>query len=299
MNKTALQQLLRERGLYARKEHGQNFLIDGNVMRFVVDSAGLDPKRVVLEVGTGLGQLTLLLCAQAGQVVSVEIDPRLLVLARERLVDCHNLELIGDDCLEKKSRLAGTVTTALERAGAGAFDLVANLPYNCASPLLLALLELDLERADAQAMRLSQAVVMVQLDVCHRWTAGPGSKAYGVPSILMQLLARVELLKCVKPACFWPQPQVTSAIARLTRLPAEEAAPAEIYRAVKALVRSLFCYRRKTLSKACKNARDLPWQRPQLLAAFDAQGVAASQRVETLPPTVFRAVAQQLAGDGA
>ncbi len=287
MNKRELQTLLAERNLYARKEHGQNFLVDGNLRRYVAEQARLDASTVVLEVGTGLGQLTQELVQSAGHVVSVEIDERLLVVARERLASHANLTLVAGDCLRKKSALAEPVTSALREAGAGDFVLAANLPYNCASPLLLALLE-------AEDPWLSRAVVMVQKEVCQRWEAGPGSKAYGVPSILMQLLARCALLKSVNPSCFWPQPQVVSAIAGIERLPAEQAVPRALYEAVKKLVRSLFCYRRKTLSKASKSARDLPWSKAQVLAAFAAAGIDAKARVETVEVAAFCEVARTL-----
>lgn len=169
----------------ALKRLGQNFLIDPNIIRKIVALAALRPDEAVLEIGPGRGALTAGLCADAGRVIAVEIDPQLQPLLQESLKHCRNLDLrIGD-------ALAFPFETLPPRT-----VVVANLPYYASTPLLFALL-------DARAT-LDRMVLMLQTEVALRLTAKPNSKDYGILSVLTQEAADVELAFRVSANCFRP-----------------------------------------------------------------------------------------------
>ena len=179
----------------ALKRLGQNFLIDPNIIRKIVSLAALGPEDTVLEIGPGRGALTAGLCAEAGRVIAVEIDPQLQPHLQESLGHCRNLDLrIGD-------ALAFPFETLPLRT-----VVVANLPYYVSTPILFALL-------DARA-RLDRLVLMLQTEVALRLAAKPNSEDYGVLSVLTQEAAEVELAFRVSANCFRPRPTVGSAVVR-------------------------------------------------------------------------------------
>jgi len=203
---------LAEVGIHPKNKHGQNFLIDGNLLRVLVDAAELTPNDVVLEVGTGTGALTALLAAQAAAVVSVEIDPQLAQLAREELSSLSNVTLLEVDALKTKHRLQPELVAAVEaQLAAGEhrrFKLAANLPYNIATPLISNLLESSIVPATM--------TVTIQKELADRIAARPGTKDYGALSIWVQAQASVQVVRLLPPSVFWPRPKVTSAILHIT-----------------------------------------------------------------------------------
>ncbi len=240
--KSTIRSLLSQAGLRPNKRFGQNFLIDGNLMRKLVEAAGLSSDDIVLEVGAGTGSLTEELSDAAGAVVTVEIDDRLIGIVRSRLAGRDNVALLHRDALAGKHALAGDVldemTAARDRLG-GRMLLVANLPYQVASPLIVDLLIGPLE--------LARLCFTVQKEVGQRLTAGPGGREYGPISVITQALARIDKIAAVPPQAFWPAPSVDSVMLRVDPLPRvdlEAGDPA----ALAALVRTAFAHRRKTLS---------------------------------------------------
>jgi 16S rRNA (adenine1518-N6/adenine1519-N6)-dimethyltransferase len=200
-----------ETGIRPRIRSGQNFLIDQNLLAVLVDAAELSPNDVVLEVGTGTGGLTALLAPRVAAVVTVEIDRLLFQLAAEELHAFANVTMIGADALKTKNRLNPEVLSAVAAQCAAAenrrFKLVANLPYQVATPILTNLLALP---QPPQRM-----VVTIQKEVADRMIARPGSKEYGAMSIWVQCQCRVEVLRILPPDVFWPRPKVSSAFIRL------------------------------------------------------------------------------------
>lgn len=221
-------------GLRPTKQRGQNFVVDANTVRRIVRTSGVGPDDVVVEVGPGLGSLTLELLGVASQVVAVEIDPvlagRLPITVAEHAPDhADRLHLVQADAM-RVEELPGRAPTAL----------VANLPYNVSVPVLLHLLE----RFDS----IESVLVMVQAEVAHRLAAGPGSRTYGVPSVKASWYCDVALAGTIGRQVFWPVPNVDSALVSLRRRPTP--GDETLRRATFRVVDAAFAQRRKTLRAA-------------------------------------------------
>ncbi|HET6498966.1 MAG TPA: 16S rRNA (adenine(1518)-N(6)/adenine(1519)-N(6))-dimethyltransferase RsmA, partial [Coriobacteriia bacterium] len=204
----ATRAVLREHGIHTKKALGQHFLIDDNVVGRIVSLAALSGDEPVVEVGPGIGTLTLALCEAAGAVVSVERDARLLPVLATTTGGCERLEVVCADAVEVAP---ARLTTSLGPPVA----LVANLPYAVAATVTLRFFEL--------LSSLRFAVVMVQAEVADRMEATPGSKEYGAYTVKLRLWARPAGRFAVARTCFLPPPRVDSAVLRLDRV--ETAAP--------------------------------------------------------------------------
>ena len=193
--------------LRPRKRFGQNFLHDANKVRAILDAAEIRPGETVLEVGPGTGVLTEELLEGGARVVAVDIDRDLCAILRERLgPDTERFTLLNADVLADKHTINVDVHCAIDGMP---FTLVANLPYNVASPLLATL------ATDHPAMK--KAIVMVQEEVGARLTASSGGKEYGPLGIIVQAMCEVEDVTRLSPNCFWPAPKVDSVVLKLTR----------------------------------------------------------------------------------
>lgn len=245
-------------GLRPSRALGQNFLSDANTARRIARLAEVGPGDQVLEVGPGLGALTVALVERGARVRAVEADRHLLpVLART--VEPRGVEVVhGDACRVDWAALA---------PGPGTWSLVANLPYNVAVPIVLRVLE--------TAPQIGKLVVMVQREVADRLVAGPGSKAYGAVSVLVAYRARASRLGSVPDTVFVPRPRVASALVALERrpVPALELTPEEEQRFL-VLLRAGFAHRRKTLRQALRGRI--------AEAGFEAAEVDARARAEDL-----------------
>ena len=190
------------------RRRGQSFLVDGNLMRLVVEAAGIEPSDLVFEVGTGTGSLTRLIAEAAHEVLTVEVDARLVAVARDVLDAFDNVTLIRADVLAGKHRLNPEVLDALRAAAAGhpRTRLVANLPYSIATPLVLNLVFGDVV--------FERMVFTVQREVAERLTASPGTRAYGWASVVIALSGDIEVLRDLPSTAFWPRPEVTSSLVR-------------------------------------------------------------------------------------
>ncbi len=234
-----IEALLNQAGIRPLKRFGQNFLIDGNLIRKLVQAAEIRPDDVVLEVGPGTGTLTEELLAAAGHVVAVEIDKGLAGLCRDRFGDNERFTLLHTDVLERKSEIAPVVMDTLRERQArlgGRTMLVANLPYQAATPLLVnLLLGPDL---------VSPLCFTVQAEVADRLLAPAGGKEYGPISIYAQGLAEARRIARLGPQSFWPAPQVDSA---MVRLDVNAAFDPKVKSSLARLVHACFLHRRKTL----------------------------------------------------
>lgn len=198
--------ILAEAGLAPRHALGQNFLLDHNLIRKLVDSSAVAAGETVLEVGPGTGVLTEVLLERGCRVVAIELDAGLAAVLRRRLGSRAGFELIEGDCLESKTALNAEAAARLARED---FVLVANLPYGAATPLMLTLL--------IGFPRCRGMWVTIQREVADRLVAKPRTKEYGPLSVVVGALAEVSRVGALPPECFWPRPEVTSAMVSVVR----------------------------------------------------------------------------------
>jgi 16S rRNA (adenine1518-N6/adenine1519-N6)-dimethyltransferase len=273
-------QRFNEAGIRPETRHGQNFLIDLNLLDLLLDAAELDERDVVLEVGTGLGSLTARMAERAAEVVTVEIDPRLYQLAAEELVGCANVTQLLQDALKNKNNIApGVLDVVREKLAAGAgrrFKLVANLPYNVATPILSNLLS-------TEPMPVSMTAT-IQKELADRIAAEPGTKDYSALSIWMQALCDIHIVRVMPPQVFWPRPKVHSAIVHIVPSAAKRrrvADPEHFHH----FVRSLFLHRRKFLRGVLISALGDHWTKTQvdeLLAEFRFAPDARAEQLDVM-----------------
>lgn len=282
--KNHIRQLLASAGVAPKRKFGQHFLVDQNLVRLIVDSAHVGPDDVVLEVGCGTGSITQLLAERAGRVVTVEVDRTLAALAESQLANLDNVELIEADVLSNKGALNPAVIEALDWAGGPnpgrrrRLLLVANLPYDVASALMV-----NLVKGPVVA---DEMVVTVQKEVADRMEARPNAKSYGALSILLGATGRVQTLRVLKPSVFWPPPGVDSAIVRFVR---DEAKCRRIDRMARlSEVVGLFMGHRRKMLRACaKHAPETLGNRELWMGLFEACGIDPSLRPEALAPEQY------------
>ena len=271
-----VRQLADRLDLRPTKQRGQNFVIDANTVRRIVRESGIAGDDVVLEVGPGLGSLTLALLDVARRVIAVELDEKLASLLPETVAayapdQASRFEVVHADAL-RVTELPGPPPTAL----------VANLPYNVSVPVLLHLLAL--------LPSLERGLVMVQSEVADRLAAGPGSKVYGIPSVKAAWFADVRRSGTVGRNVFWPAPNVDSGLVAWTRRdpPATTATRQQVF----AVVDAAFAHRRKVLRGAL---RDLAGSGERATAALEEAGVEPMARGESLALPEFVKIAESLA----
>lgn len=272
-----IQRRLREVGLRPTQRHGQNFLIDLNLLDLLAETAKLGPKDVVLEVGTGLGSLTARMAERAAYVVSVEIDVHLHQLASEELADKTNVRLLQQDALRTKNKIAAepleAVRAALAAEPGRQFKLCANLPYNVATPVLSNLLVSD--------PRPISLTATIQLELAERIAALPATKDYSALSIWIQSLCDVEIVRTMAPSVFWPRPNVQSAIIQITPRDEKRARlrdPAFFHQ----FVRALFLHRRKFLRGVLVTMLKDHLAKEEVDAILANQGYSANARAEEI-----------------
>lgn len=254
-------ELARRYGIVPSKSLGQNFVIDQNTIRRIVRLAEVTPTDRIIEVGAGMGTLTLALAEAAERVTAIELDRKLIPALNEVLEGVENVEVIVGDAM--RMDFAPLV------AG-GSYRMVANLPYNIATPLIADLLQ---ERPE-----IGDFVVMVQREAGERFVATPGSKAYGGVSLLVAYHAEAKLIGKVPASVFWPVPNVESLLVRLTRRPTAlgDVTGPELMR----VVRAAFSQRRKTIRNTL--ASGLGLQVGEVEAALGRAGVDPGARAESL-----------------
>ena len=255
------QHILNRFKLRADKKLGQNFLIDENVVRQIVEAAELSEADTVLEVGPGIGTLTQGLAESKAKVVTVELDTRLLPVLATTLEGYDNVRVVHGDILK---------VNIMEEVGAPEFKVCANLPYYITTPIIFALLE--------KRLPMERLVAMVQKEVAERMAAQPGGKEYSALSVAIQYYTEPEIAFIVPPTSFIPAPAVDSAVIvckRREKPPVEVCDEGLFFRVVKAA----FSLRRKMLSNSLKN---MGIKSEQVAKWLELAGVDGKRRAETL-----------------
>lgn len=271
-----IRRLLASSGLAPRKRFGQHFLVDRNLMQQLVDAAELDRDDVALEVGPGTGSLTGLLAERAGLVLAVEIDEAIARVARDATAALPNVRWLLTDALESKSRLSSKLLTAVADATAGGrrLKLVANLPYDIATPLVLNIVQ--------GALPWSRMCFTVQKEVGDRLLAECGESAYGIASVLVTLLADARRVARVPRQAFWPSPKVESVMLRLDPPSASRPRPADPI-AFGHFLRAFFQQRRKTIARIAADHADAA----AMTRAMGTLQLDGKLRPENVPPDTW------------
>ena len=287
--KTFLMQRFREIGLEPASRHGQNFLIDLNLVELLVASAELSDGDVVLEVGTGTGSLTAMMAERASAVVTVEIDAHLFELASEELLRFDNVTMLRFDALKNKNlfdpRVMEAVGAALSAAPGRRLKLVANLPYNIATPVLSNLL---LTEHVPHLM-----VATIQKELADRIVAQPWTKDYGALSVWMQSQCAAEIVRVMPPSVFWPMPKVNSAIVKLV-IDAEKRAAIPDLEYFHQFIRSIFFHRRKYLRANVLSALKQHLSKEQVDAILAEMNFQPDTRTEQLDVPTLLALTERV-----
>ena len=273
-SRSATRALLDAYGLSANKRLGQNFLVDNRVVERTMELAAIKPDDRALEVGPGIGTLTLALLQEAAHVTSIEADQNLEPVLHAYALQYEDFSYLMGDALKVSVEEIG-------QASGGLPDImVSNLPYNVAATVTLTYLQ--------KLASLRAVVVMVQKEVADRIAARPGGKEYGAYTVKLALYGTVTGRFEVGPSSFMPAPHVDSAVVRIDRAERELPVPAAL---VARTVDAAFAQRRKTIRNSMAAAG---FEKDALDAAYAAAGVAPTARAETLPPETFIQLAQEL-----
>ena len=255
-----------------RKRLGQHFLIDPNIVRKILKVAALRPEDVVFEIGPGRGALTHALCERVARVIAVELDRHLFDYLAETCAQHDRLELHHGDAMTfpYDTLPEGTV-------------VMANLPYYVSTPLLFRLLE--------ERERIDRMVLMLQREVAERMVAEPGSRDYGLLSVVTQYRTKPRKAFVVPASCFRPVPKVDSAVVCLTGLSGHNPTDTRFDDVFLKVVRGAFAHRRKTLINSC---REEGWEEPVIRRALDQAQIDPRRRAETLTVREFIALAHSI-----
>ena len=228
-----LKEITKKYGFQFTKSLGQNFLVDTNILQKIVDSADIQEKDIVIEIGTGIGTLTRELAKRAKKVYAIEIDKNLIPIVKETTSNYNNIDFVNMDFLE-------VVLEDLIQEKDRKIKIIANIPYYITTPIIMKCLESSLD--------ISTILLMIQKEVADRLSAEPSTKAYGSLSVAVQYYSDVEFVGKVSKSCFYPQPKVDSGIVKLSKK--HEYIFVRDRKLFSQVVKSAFAKRRKTISNS-------------------------------------------------
>jgi 16S rRNA (adenine1518-N6/adenine1519-N6)-dimethyltransferase len=272
----SIRQELKEYGLFPKKRLGQHFLVDRNILNKVIWAAQVEKEDTVLEVGPGLGEMTIALARQAKRVIAIEIDSKLVAILNEKMKNYPNVEVVKSDILKVD------FNQFLKKEG-HPIKVVANLPYQVSTPLLFRFIE--------SKETFSTFILMLQKEVAERMVAHPGGKEYGPLSIFIQMFLDVSIRFFIKPSAFFPPPKVESAVVQMVWKEKFmiETNDEEWFKRV---VKACFGYRRKTLVNALKHSELFLPESIEL--KMEAIGIDPRRRPETLTIQELASMAKAL-----
>ena len=278
-NPKSTSEIIKKYNFSFRKDYGQNFLIDDNILRKIISSAGVTKDDCVLEIGPGIGTMTQYLCEAAKRVVAVEIDKALIPILSDTLSEYDNVEVINEDVLKLDLK-----QIVQEKNDGKPIKVVANLPYYITTPIIMGLFEKDVP--------IESITVMIQKEVADRMQVGPGTKDYGALSLAVQYYSKPEVMLNVSPNCFMPAPKVGSSVIKLTRF---ENKPVEVKdeKLMFKVIRAAFNQRRKTLANALKNSPEISLKE-QVENVINSLGFSPTVRGEALTLEEFARLSDKI-----
>ena len=276
-----LRDLCQQYSIRFKKRLGQNLLLDDNINRILVDAAALTSEDYVVEVGAGLGALTARICQQAGRLLAVEIDSAFMPCLEDQFGDVDNVVLFRGDILNHS--LPKLVAEFIP--GGTRHKMIANLPFYITTPILFRFLE--------SPLRFDRIVVMMQEEVGQRMAAPVGASNYGILSLVPRCYAKVDIVHLVPRTCFAPRPNVDSCIVRL-RCHDKPPYPDLDTSFLISVIRSAFSSRRKTLRNCLTRTGDFGAPKEAVLEAFEASGIDAGRRAQTLCLDEFAVLAREI-----
>jgi dimethyladenosine transferase len=273
-------EIIEKINFYFKKNFGQNFLVDSNILDNIISAANITKDDFILEIGPGIGSLTQYLAESASKVVAVEIDTNLIPILKETVGDYDNLEIINEDIL--KLDINALVD---EKNNGKPIKVVANLPYYITTPIIMELLE--------KKVNVESITVMVQREVAARMQASAGTKDYGALSIAVQFYSDAKTDFIVPPSCFMPRPNVDSAVITLTLLGKKKVETID-QDFMFHIVKCAFGQRRKTLMNTLNNLGKLNLSKEEITEAITSIGISEKIRGEALTIEQFALLSDEL-----
>ena len=279
-NPTETKAVLDMFGFSFAKKYGQNFLIDGNIVSNIVKNAGITKEDTVLEIGTGIGTMTQVLCEQAKNVIAVEIDKRLIDVLTFTLRDYDNVTVINSDILK-----CNIEELCKQYSSNGRLKVVANLPYYITTPIIMELLEKNNNSV------IESITVMIQKEVAERLGAEPGNKDYGAITLSINYYSDANIVMTVPASCFMPRPNVDSAVIRMDIYDKPPVATKDEVKMFK-VIKAAFSQRRKTLVNSVSSSTDIA--KETILKSLNEMGLSESVRGETLSLEQFAELSDRI-----
>lgn len=271
--------LIKKHNIKFTKSLGQNFLIDENIITKIVNLGNITKEDLVIEIGPGIGNMTVELAKKAGQVVAVEIDKHLLSALEENLKEFNNVMIINEDILKVD------VNEIISRFKFKSVKVIANLPYYITTPIIMGLLE--------KQVNIDKMVFMIQKEVSERMVAKEGTKNYGSLTVAVNYYASPRIAFIVSPNCFVPKPEVDSAVVELVidKVPKVDLVDKDVFRRT---VRASFSQRRKTLLNALSSSMGFNISKDNYRKIFNKLGIKENQRGETLTIYQFAKLSNEI-----
>ena len=264
---TTVRQILKDYGIRPLKRFGQSFLEDKNVIHKILKISEITGEDTVVEIGAGVGIMTELIAKRARNVIALEIDPRMIQILKERLANYHNVDVIQTDVLEYDFLSATSGLTAQK------LTIIGNIPYNISSQILFRLLD--------YRNHISSMILMFQKELADRFTAFPGTKEYGIPTVLLSMYAECSREMLIPRSCFYPEPKIMSTVLRMVirEIPRVDLQDHDFF--VK-IVKIVFSKRRKTLLNNLRSLHLLGFSEEDVANALRNAGIDGTRRGETL-----------------
>ncbi len=278
-SKKSIREISSKYNIYPHKRWGQNFLTDKNILNKIARASCLSAEDYVIEIGPGLGALTREIASRSKGVLTIEIDPSLQEVLKETLADYYNSRLVIADVL--KVKIEQELKDAFDLSQVDTYKVCANIPYNITTPIIFSLLE--------NCPNMEYAVLMIQKEVAMRIKAGPGNKEYGLLTVMIQYYADVEYLMDVSRNCFYPRPEVDSAVIKI--IPhGRDKYKLKNEAVFKSLVRKAFQMRRKTMLNIC--SAEFRADKEKTKKYLDVLGIDSNKRPENLTIHNFISIAE-------